>query len=110
MHLTSVEQSWLESYRDAVVRQYPGAVSRLLIYGSKARGDDTPDSDLDVLLVVKNEAGHLKRELRRLGHLLAAASDAVPSILAYTEAEWEQRKASGSPFRKVVERDAVAVL
>ncbi len=110
MHLTSVEQSWLDSYRDAVVRQYPGAVSRLLIYGSKARGDDTPDSDLDVLLVVKNEAGHLKRELRRLGHLLAAASDAVPSILAYTEAEWEQRKASGSPFRKVVERDAVAVL
>jgi hypothetical protein len=34
----------------------------------------------------------------------------VPSILAYTEAEWEQRKASGSPLRKAVERDAVTVL
>jgi predicted nucleotidyltransferase len=82
----------------------------MVIYGSKARGTSHPDSDLDVLLIVRNEAEMLKRPLRRIGYLLAAASDAVPSILAYTEKEWESRKLSGSPFWKAVERDAVEVL
>jgi hypothetical protein len=66
-------------------------------------------SDLDVLLVVRNESGKLKRELRRIGYLLAATTDVLPSILAYTQDEWESRKRSGSPFRQAVERDAVRV-
>lgn len=33
-----------------------------------------------------------------------------PSILAYTQEEWESRRRSGSSFRKAVERDAVRVV
>jgi predicted nucleotidyltransferase len=110
MRLTSDEQVWLEAYRRVLQAQYPGVVVRMAIYGSKARGDDHPDSDLDVLLIVKNEAAHLKRPLRRLGYELAATSDAVPSILAYTQDEWESRKATGASFQHTVERDAVPVL
>jgi hypothetical protein len=101
MRLTSDEQVWLDAYRRALQKQHPGVV---------ARGDDHPDSDLDVLVIVQNEAAHLKRLLRRLGYELAARSDAVPSILAYTQDEWESRKASGASFQQAVERDAVLVL
>jgi predicted nucleotidyltransferase len=110
MRLTPDEQAWLNAYCQALTEQPQGVVVRLVIYGSKARGDDHPDSDLDVLLIVKNEAAPLKRQLRRLGYELAATSDAVPSILAYTQNEWEGRKKSGSPFQQAVERDAVQVL
>ena len=110
MRLTADEQVWLEAYCQALKEQYPGIVDRMVIYGSKARGDDHPDSDLDVLLIVKNDAGDLKRPLRRIGYELAATSDAVPSILAYTQDEWESRRESGTPFQQAVERDAVAVL
>ena len=82
----------------------------MIIYGSKVRGDDHPDSNLDVLLIVKNEAAHLKRQLRRIGYELEATSDAVPSILAYTQEEWETRRERGAPFQQAVERDAVPVL
>jgi uncharacterized protein len=81
----------------------------MLIYGSKARGQAHAESDLDVLLIVKNNSGKLKRELRRIGYLLAAKTEALPSILAYTQDEWESRKRSGSSFRQAVERDAVRV-
>jgi predicted nucleotidyltransferase len=110
MRLTLDEQVWLYAYRRVLQEQHPGVVTRMVIYGSKARGDDHPDSDLDVLLIVQNDAAHLKRPLRRLGYELAAISDAVPSILAYTQDEWESRKASGAPFQQAVERDAVQVL
>jgi predicted nucleotidyltransferase len=110
LQLTSDEQTWLEAYRQALKEQYPGVVVRMVIYGSKARGEAHPDSDVDVLLIVKNDAGHLKRPLRRIGYELAATSEAVPSLLAYTQEEWENRKQRGSPFQQAVERDAVSVL
>ena len=110
LNLTQDEQAWLDAYREALDRKHPGTVHEMLIYGSKARGQAHAESDLDVLLIVKNEAGGFKRDLRRIGYLLAAKADVLPSILAYTQEEWESRKRSGSTFRQAVERDAVRVV
>jgi hypothetical protein len=63
-----------------------------------------------VLLVTKNDANALKRELRWIGYLLAAKTDVLPSTFAYTEEEWESRRRSGSSFRKAVEYDAMRVV
>ncbi len=110
LNLTQDEQAWLDAYRKALDKKHPETVQEMLIYGSKARGQAHAESDLDVLLIVKNEAVGLKRDLRRIGYLLAATVDVLPSILAYTQEEWESRKRSGSTFRQAVERDAVRVL
>ena len=110
LQLALEEQAWLEAYREALNKQHPEAIKEMVIYGSKARGQAHADSDLDVLLIVKNVAAGLKRDLRWIGYLLAAKTDVLPSILAYTEEEWESRRQSGSTFRKAVERDAVRVL
>jgi predicted nucleotidyltransferase len=109
LRLTRDDRVWLREYRKALTKQYPGSVQRFLIYGSKARGEAGPDSDLDVLLIVRDQDTKRKRELRWIGHMLAATSEALPSIFVYTEAEWEQRRRSRSPFRVAVERDAVDV-
>jgi predicted nucleotidyltransferase len=109
LELTKEEQAWLDAYREALNRQHPEAVKEMVIYGSKARGQAHAESDLDVLLIVKDDAAGLKRDLRWIGYLLAAKTDVLPSILAYTEGEWERRRRSGSTFRKAVERDGVRV-
>ena len=109
IQLTAEEQAWLNAYRKALAEKHPGTVQEMLIYGSKARGQARAESDLDVLLILKNESVTLKRELRRIGYILAATTDVLPSILAYTQDEWESRKRSGSTFRRAVDRDAVRV-
>ena len=110
LNLHPEEQIWLDEYRKAIRERHPGTVVRMVIYGSKARGDAREDSDLDVLVVVRNEASALKRPLRRIGYDLAAASWAVPSIFAYTQEEWEDGKRRGFPFQQAVEREGVSVL
>ncbi len=110
LKLTRGEQAWLNDYRKAIEGKYPGVVHEMLIYGSKARGQAHAESDLDVLLVITNEAGDFKKKLRRTGYLLAATSNVLPSILAYTQEEWERRRRNRSSFRQAVERDAVRVV
>ena len=102
--------AWLDAYREALNKPHPGIVQEMLIYGSKALGQAHAESDVDVILIVKNDAKALKRELRRIGYLLAAKTEVLPSILAYTQDEWESRRRSGSSFRRAVERDAVRVV
>ena len=68
------ERVWLAEYRQALNERHPGVVVRMVVYGSKARGDAHEDSDIDVLLIVKNEAADLKLPLRRIGYRLSATS------------------------------------
>ena len=110
LKLRREERAWLNDYRKAIEEKHPGVVQEMLIYGSKARGQAHAESDLDVLLVITNEAGSLKKKLRRIGYLLAGTSNILPSILAYTQEEWESRRRNRSSFRQAVERDAVRVV
>jgi len=36
-----------------------------VLFGSKARGDDSPESDLDVLVVLRNDDPHPRSNVRR---------------------------------------------
>ena len=109
LQLIPDEQSWLESYRQALRERFPGLIDDIIIFGSKARGDAGPDSDLDVLVVLREGDRQTKNEVRRLGHHLAVLSEAVPSIMVYTKAEWMEREQDGSPFYRAVMRDGVHV-
>lgn len=109
MKLTPDEQAWLESYRRALAEKYPNLVEEIIIFGSKARGDAGPDSDLDLLLIIREGDRSRKKGVRHVGHQLAVTSDAVPSIMVYTKEEWSRRQSVGSPFYQAVMRDKVRV-
>ncbi len=50
--LSSEEQKTLAAYRDTLLTQLPGRLQRLILYGSRARGDAAPDSDLDIAVIL----------------------------------------------------------
>ncbi len=70
--LSEVEREALLAYRDVLLRYLPTKFRRLIVYGSRVRGDARPDSDLDVVVVV---AGHDERTQE--GRRLAPFSDPV---------------------------------
>ena len=53
LNLASQEQAWLDSYRQALAESFPTLVEQIIIYGSKARGDAGPESDIDVLVILR---------------------------------------------------------
>lgn len=50
--LSHEEQETLTAYRDLLLDQISDRLRRLILYGSRARGDAAPDSDLDVAVIL----------------------------------------------------------
>jgi len=51
-HLTSNEQTGLATFVNRLYQRYGTNLLRVILFGSKARGDFDEQSDLDVLVVV----------------------------------------------------------
>ena len=85
--------------RPEVVRQISQAIRRAdptataILYGSEARGDARPDSDIDVLILLDGDKQNLKREEEISGELydLELSTGILISPMIMLRKQWENR-------------------
>ncbi len=53
--LTPNERAALNAYTKRLLTKLPGQIERIILYGSRARGEGTTDSDVDLLVVLGGE-------------------------------------------------------
>jgi len=53
--LNATQQKVLNQFVEHLNHVCPGKVDKVILYGSTARGDNHPDSDMDVLVLVKDK-------------------------------------------------------
>src|SRR5262249_35706053 len=109
MQLSHEEEQWLKNYQHILAQRFPELVEQIVIFGSKARGTATADSDLDILLVIREGDWKLKDQITEPGYELSIGTNVVPSIMIYTQKEWEQYQHDDAPFWQTVTRDGVVV-
>src|SRR5438046_433931 len=66
----------LRRFCDALHHEYGDRVERIVLYGSRARGEAHPDSDYDVAVFLKDMADR-RAEERRLSRLVSELWDAT---------------------------------
>lgn len=104
-----LEQPILQEFKRRVEQQFPGELVRVVLFGSKARGDASVESDIDVLTVVHSEDWKLGDEVRDIGYELEIAHGVVLSIQVMGQRQYQELKARGSTFLENVEREGLAV-
>jgi len=107
--LTPEDRAWLDAYGRALDEKFPGLVEEMILFGSKARGTATADSDLDLLVVIREGDWRLKDEVTLPGYELEIGTGVVPSIIVFTKEEWDRHRECQAPFWITVTRDGVEV-
>ena len=65
-HLSPAEQRMILEFVHLLEERFGALIRSILIFGSKARGDSTPDSDFDVLVVVDSDDWQMHKQIRYL--------------------------------------------
>lgn len=102
---------------DNIIQRLKGILSKTLpkdasayIFGSRARGDNSVDSDWDLLILVKGEKPMGIAERGALSmpiYMLGAELNVEINPMLYTTNEWDKR--SMTPFYKNVTNDRIKI-
>jgi len=85
---------------------YPEIIT-IVVFGSRVRGDFHEDSDLDLLIVVRNLEG--RDRIIRLVHDLELEYDVPLSPTLYTREEVQENERLGSEFFRNLEREGIVI-
>lgn len=101
----------LEKVKIAAHRLYGDRLNRIILYGSYARGDNSEESDIDIMIVLNCDAEEIKR-LRGLTAEMASdislEHEVFLSVLLRDKKHFEYNLAF-LPFYQNIEREGIAV-
>ena len=92
-NLSEAERRLVADLRRRLVAELPGTGFRMTVFGSRARGDAEPDSDIDVLVEVEVEHVYFadKQRLRRVATEVSIASGIIVSLLVVDKSIMAER-------------------
>lgn len=84
-------------------------IKRIVLFGSRAKGTERPDSDYDLLLVVTQKDDALVDVLYEAVMDVLLAHGRLVSLKIFQEKEFARLQALQSPFMQHVEREGILV-
>jgi tRNA nucleotidyltransferase (CCA-adding enzyme) len=79
------------------------------LFGSRARGDAVPDSDLDVFVEVDSLTPELRRRIDEIAWEIGFERDYIISPVVVTHDELQQGPLGASPLILTIEREGVSL-
>lgn len=108
--LTDTEQQALETLARRLYTHYGDQIQSVILFGSKARGDAGPDSDIDVLVVLTNDDPHLRSSVRRLAARVSLEHDLLISVRAVGRSRWEELSRYRFPIYKAIQSEGIPLI
>lgn len=105
-HLSTSERSALSEFTLAV-KQYLSSVD-VILFGSKARGDDTEFSDIDILVITDNAVtGSVREQLAAMQFEIEMKYDVIIGLNIKNRGFWNSSQGSAMPLHANVQRDGI---
>ena len=105
MKLAENEERALKELREELIAKYP--IIDIRLYGSKARGEGRPDSDLDVMIEIPAYDRAMVAQIDDIIYRINLEHDVFISALVFGKDELEKGPMSEAPIYKVIQREGV---
>jgi len=106
--MNALEKGILEDFKRRVAERLP--LARMVLFGSRARGDDDPDSDMDVLVVLDCPADwSARRIVSDCAWEASVCKGIILTPLSVCRSEWEDGPESVSLLAVAVRREGIPV-
>ena len=87
-----------------------GSDIELYLFGSVARNDYEPDSDIDILVLFPGEVDTaLEEEVFDLAYEVELECDVVFGVVVHSKEFWGSEKAAVMPFHQNLQREAIQI-
>jgi uncharacterized protein len=108
-NLNEREEQALRDFLAKVAQRFGGNYLYSLMFGSKARGDAHPGSDIDVAVVMQTADFDTKRAIYAIAYDELLENEADISPVIFSRDVFERQKAAHFPLLREIERDMVAL-
>ena len=99
------EENALRSLKEALTKKFD--IRDFRLFGSKARGDDTPESDIDVMIVVNEINPDIESQMDDIIFEVNLENDTFISAIIIGKKEIEEGPMSESPIYKIVLKEGI---
>jgi predicted nucleotidyltransferase len=108
-HLAVSEQAGLKTLLKKLREEYSDQVRQVILFGSKARNDSHSDSDLDLLVLVKDESWALRYSIWKLAAHVELEYDLLFNIQVISLERWQAMTQAGFSLCQNVAREGIAL-
>jgi predicted nucleotidyltransferase len=106
-HLTANEQRAVHAFLQSLQEHLGDQVLQTILFGSKARGDGTRWSDIDILITVREESWPLRAEVSTLAADVSLEYGVLLGPRVIGQERWERMKQAGFGLYKNVAAEGV---
>ena len=94
--------------RNAIRANYPTA--RIVLYGSQARGQTGPESDIDLLVLLNEDVtAAKKRIIHDMLYEIGLAEDLVISTIIRSYDRWNSPISQATPLYRIIHQEGIEV-
>ncbi len=107
--LTASERHALEGFAQRLHLRFGDRVRSVILFGSKARGDFGPDSDIDVLVRLADDDPELRWDVQQLAARVSLEHDLLISVRVASRSQWDQLARYRSPLYQVLQAEGISL-
>ncbi len=102
------QERLLSEIKSEIIKDYPSA--QIIIFGSRARGDEKSFSDWDILILIEKDITEIQKiELHDKLYEIELQTGEIINTIIHTRREWDHPLMQITPFYQNVAREGVPV-